>query len=369
MNKKDLSEIRRHMTKNKTGITRVYGCFFNSVRQVVSTFERPVADMTETELDMWLKRLKKPVSGQIGKAVYPIGMDTGASARADLMALYQSRLENPEMLRALFERIIEKIDMGEGEGNHLIVMAYDSYDVPARTSTGNIDRDSAEMTYSYIICCVCRVKDGSPELRYASSDGDFRLEELHFVVGEPLCGFVYPAFSERMPDYNSVSYCMRKQEFPHEELVDTLFQAEPPKTQNDRKAEFTHALSEAQEGACEFDTFCDIYRAVQRVEEVIDTEDSPVPAEGMTGEEVCTMLSGCGLSDEQVDTFRQNYTAERVRPAAIMDTGKLTVAAGDIKITVPESAMDLFTVKTVNGRRYIMIPTDIGVEINGFAVK
>ena len=390
MTKKDLSEIRRHMSRERTNITKVYGCFFNSERQVISTFERPVVEMSETELDMWLKRLKKPVSGAIGKAVYSVPLDTGSTARGQLMRLYESELADEPQRTALCERIIENMNMDEGAGNYLILLAFDSYDVPTKTSTGDIDRENSDVTYSYLICCVCGVQDGNPVLRFERADREFILQGLPSVVGDPLCGFVYPAFSDRSPDFNSVSYCIRKQDYPHGELVELLFQADTPVTENRRREAFRHALTEAQDGACSFDTFCDLYRAVERAGEIIDTDDSPYIADGMTEKDVCGMLEKCGLSEQQVQTFRREFvpadsgedpTAVRVRPSAIMETGKLNIVAGcnissdgenavgEIKITVPESAMDLFRIKEVDGRRYIMIPADIGVEVNGVAVK
>ena len=44
------------------------------------------------------------------------------------------------------------------EGNYLILLAHDTYDVPYRGKDGEVQQDASDQVYSYILCCVCPVK-------------------------------------------------------------------------------------------------------------------------------------------------------------------------------------------------------------------
>ncbi|MFR5405419.1 MAG: DUF4317 family protein [Oscillibacter sp.] len=39
--------------------------------------------------------------------------------------------------------------------------------MPHRGKDGEVDRDACEEVFRYFVCCVCPVKDGTPELGYS----------------------------------------------------------------------------------------------------------------------------------------------------------------------------------------------------------
>ena len=52
------------------------------------------------------------------------------------------------------------------EGNYLILLARDVYDVPYRAKDGERLEDASEEVFSYLLCGICPVKTTKPALGY-----------------------------------------------------------------------------------------------------------------------------------------------------------------------------------------------------------
>ena len=92
-----------------------------------------------------------------------------------------------------------------GENNYLILLGADAYDVPHRGKDGEVDRDACEEVFRYFVCCVCPVKDGTPELGYFHGENEFHISMEKQIVGQPELGFLFPAFDDRTANlYNTL---------------------------------------------------------------------------------------------------------------------------------------------------------------------
>ena len=63
------------------------------------------------------------------------------------MALRGSSLADEEAVQALFQRVISSLTL---EGNYLILLAHDTYDVPYRAKDGERMDDASDQVFSYI---------------------------------------------------------------------------------------------------------------------------------------------------------------------------------------------------------------------------
>lgn len=67
MIQKEVSELRRRFRPDKNAISRVYGCYVNTNREIISYLNEPVGLMTQEESEQYLGLLKKAISGALGK--------------------------------------------------------------------------------------------------------------------------------------------------------------------------------------------------------------------------------------------------------------------------------------------------------------
>ena len=86
------------------------------------------------------------------------------------------------------------------------------------------------------------------------------------------------------------------------------------------------------------------------------------------------ILSESGVSEEKVESFRRECEKQygenaALNPKNILGTGKFEITTPEVKITVAPENSYLIEARMIGGRRYLLIPADDGVEVNGVSVN
>ena len=72
---------------------------------------------------------------------------------------------------------------------------------------GEMQADASDTVFSYIVCCICPVKDGKPELGFFAGENEFHSCTANQIVAPPELGFLFPAFDDRAANlYNALFY-------------------------------------------------------------------------------------------------------------------------------------------------------------------
>ena len=144
MNEKEIAEIRRRFRGDKSNINHIRGCYVNEKREIISQFDQALSMMPQEETENMLGVLKRTLSGTLGKNLIDISFATQQVVDSDehrlLMALRDSALKEEEMVQVFFQRVIETLAL---EGNYLILLAYDTYDIPFRSRDGETQKDAS----------------------------------------------------------------------------------------------------------------------------------------------------------------------------------------------------------------------------------
>ena len=109
-----------------------------------------------------------------------------------------------------------------------------------------------------------------------------------------------------------------------------------------------------------------------RIDEHKESKD-PQPLT-LSVREVGDMLSGSGVSAEKVEAFQQECRKQygedaELNPKNIIESGKFQITTPEVKITVPPEYSYMVETRIIDGRRFILIPADDGVEVNGIGVN
>ena len=205
MNQRELGELRRRFRPEKSAISRVYGCYVNSSREIIAYIDQSLGLMPQEEAEKYLGLLKKALSGTLGRNLIDIVFSTQQVADSEehrlLSALRTSELKDAEARDAFYQQVIGSLDMGEN--NYLILLGADAYDVPHRGKDGEVDRDACEEVFRYFVCCVCPVKDGTPELGYFHGENEFHISMEKQIVGQPELGFLYRPLMTGRPTFTT----------------------------------------------------------------------------------------------------------------------------------------------------------------------
>ena len=106
MNQKELGELRRRFCPDRSAVSRVYGCYVNSGKQIVLKFTDMFSELEEDEYFKYLEIAKKTISGTLGSNLLELEFDRNEASderRTYLLTLRDSRLANEELLDRLYE--------------------------------------------------------------------------------------------------------------------------------------------------------------------------------------------------------------------------------------------------------------------------
>lgn len=374
MNEKEVGEIRRRIRPDKNSIPCVLGCCVNEKGEIVSQFRQSLAIMQEDELEKLLTLLRKTLSGGIGKNLMDLSFSTQQVADSDehrlLMALRESALEDPEVVTAFFEKTAASLTM---EGNYLILLARDVYDVLYRAKDGERLEDASEEVFSYLLCGICPVKTTKPALGYYLSDNEFRTCDIDWLVAPPEAGFLFPAFDDRSSNiYNALYYSRNTGEI-HPELIEGLFNVEPPMPAAVQKEAFQEILSETLLEECSYDVIQGVDEQLREMvaEHKANHVEEPLQ---VSRQAVVGILEDCGVSEERVEAFDGRYREvfgeeEGLSPRNLVDSTRVTLTTPGISVQVKPECSRLVETKYIDGAKYILIRVEEGVEVNGIPVK
>lgn len=370
MNSKEIAELRRRLRPGKNNIPRILGCYVNEKKEILSRFELNPAMLGESESEKYLALFKRCLSGGVGKNLLDISFTTAQVADSDehrlLMALRDSLLRDEGALTAFYERTIATLKM---EGNFLILLACDIYDVPYRAKDGEVMEDMSESQYQYMLCSICPVKETKPGLTYYPVENLFHDRNVDYVVAAPQLGFLFPAFDDRAANIYDVLYYTHDVTENQVELIDTLFRREPPMPAARQKTTFEGILQSSLGSDCRFDVVQNIHDTISRMT-LAAKEDKEAPAPTVDREQVSRVLQSSGVPEMRIQEFQQKFDEEfgenaALTPGNIVDEKQFEVRTPSVVIKVDPEHSDLVETRIINGCRYILIDASEGVEVNG----
>jgi hypothetical protein len=286
------------------------------------------------------------------------------------MALRDSKLENSELLTNFYQRVMETLEL---EGHYLILMAYDSYDVPYRSKDGEDQADAGTDVFNYFVCAVCPVKPTKPALSYFVRENAFHTLEPDWVVANPELGFLFPAFDDRGANLYNALYYVRDPAAVHQELVDEIFRTQPLMPAPEQKETFQTILGDTLEEDCNFQVVQAVNDQLRDMIQEHKDSKTPEPLTLSKGA-VKSVLRSCGVQQHHVDAFDREYDQsfgpdQPISPRNVVDVNQVEIKTPDVVIKVDPQKSDLVETRVIDGKKYILIRADEGVEVSGVNVN
>lgn len=367
---KEISEIRRHLRRDRSNITHLFGCYVNENGEIISEFRQSVALMPENESDKYFALLRRTLSGGLGKNLIDITFKTSQVADSPehklLMGLRESKLNDEELRGEFYKKVMENVSL---EGNYLILLGCDSYDVPFKGKDDGHSPDQSEEVYTYIICTICPVKQTKANLHYVAEEKTFHDGAMNQMVAAPALGFLFPAFDNRATNIYNALYYTHDIKVGQDAFIEAIFNTPVPQPAAEQKKSFEALLTTSLGEDCSLDVVQTVHdQLCQRIEL---HKESKVPEPLMISkEEVKEVLSACGVSEEHVAKFSVDYDEAfgfeaDLHPKNIIDDKHFEVKTPDVVIKVDPARSDLVETRIIGGVKYILISADEDVEVNG----
>lgn len=371
---KEIGEIRRHLRRDRSAITHLYGCYVNDNKEIITSFRQSTALMPENESDKYFALLRRTLSGGLGRNLIDLSFKTsqvaGSPEHKLLMDLRECKLQDEELLATFFQKIIDSVVL---EGSYLILLGCDSYDVPFKGKDDIASRDQSDEVYTYLICTICPVKQTKANLHYVPEEKLFHDGAMNQMVSSPALGFLFPAFNDRATDIYSALYYTHDISVSQDTLIEALFNVPVPQPAAEQKKTFEALLTTSLGEECSLDVVQTVHDQIsQRIEL---HKEAKVPEPLLIGkEEVKEVLASCHVSDAAMAKFSVSYDEAfgfeaDLHPKNIIDNKHFELKTPDVVIKVDPARSDLIETRVIGGVKYIMICADEDVEVNGVSIS
>lgn len=374
MNEKEIAELRRRFRADKSSISRVRGCYVNEKREIISQFDQSLGLLGQTESEQLLSTLRKTLSGTLGKNLLDIPFDTRQVVEGDqhklLMTLRNSALRDEEAVSVFYQRVIQSLDL---EGNYLILLVQDDYDVPYHSKDDQRQDDASSEVFRYILCSICPVKQTKEALSYYVYENAFHSISADWVVSAPEMGFLFPSFDERSTNlYDALYYCKDTSQ-THPDFVEAVFHAPAPMPAAEQMETFQALLEDTLSDECRYQVVQSVHGQLREMieEHKANKVEEPLVVNKGT---VRRVLEHSGVSEEHVEAFEERYddafgADADLSPRNLVDTKQLEITTPDVTIKVSPDRGDLVETRLIDGARYILIRAEEGVAVNGVPIQ
>lgn len=314
MRKKDILELKKRFKKDHCTFTKMCGCYVNGEKNILLKFRETFLNLEEDDYFKYLEIAKKVLSGTIENNILELNFELNFELneehvnekQLEFMKLKNSQLKDDLLLDDFYNSIINNYDY---EGNFLILIFHDAYDIITKTKD-NAKLDESEEVYEYILCAICPVELSKAGLRYFEEENSIKSRTRDWVVEAPSNGFVFPAFINRTTDVNSIMYYTKNAKDTHPELMENVLGCPSKQTNTEKKETFNDILRDAlgpdEKKSDHF--FMEIQESLNnKIEEHnIIHEDSETPI-FLTDEVIQDILNESGVPDEITTKIEKSY--------------------------------------------------------------
>ncbi len=182
-------ELTRRMTPARNNFSRLAGCYVDENKEFDGSFNTSFLKLSVKERSRNLAIAKQIPFSETNKELirYKIPGDEFTREHEKLLyGLLSCELKNDALLDIFYDVTMEKCPI---KGAYAIYVFYGSYDIPLKSSAGDYQGESEEV-YNYLICAICPLKG-------------------EYEIGDPVSGFLYPAFSKRSADTSHIDVFLR----------------------------------------------------------------------------------------------------------------------------------------------------------------
>ena len=371
MNKKEISEIKKQFSPANCSITRICGCYVDGEKNKKTELKEAFLSLSEEEMFKYFEIFKKTLSGTIGKNLinmeFPLEQEQEGGTQEFLLRLKNSKLQDDQLKDDFYDKIIENYDYGE---NYYIILIHAVYDIPGKSSDGLEMFDASDEIYEHILCSICPVKLSKAGLCYNAETNSIEDRIRDWIVEMPDLGFLFPVFNDRSTDIHGILYYTKNAEELRSTFVDELFGCSTPLSAGGQRDSFNALVEDTLGEDCAYDTVINIH---ERLTELVEAQkDEPEPVV-LTKSEVKRLFEDCGVEEEKLESFDEQYEIAAGEKAALMasnltNTRRFEIKTPDVVIHVQPDRADLVETRVIDGRRCLVIPMEDNVEVNGIRV-
>lgn len=199
INREDMLELTRRMTLARASMSRIAGCYVDKDGDFDGSFNTNFLKLSAAERTKKLKLAKaipySETNVNLKKYEFSAAAQKPGSMWQLLMGMKECGLKNDALMDTFYDVMMENYHSNSA---YSILVFRGNYDIPLKAS----DKESlweSEEVYDYMICAICPLAE-------------------EYEPMNPVCGFLFPAFTDRSGDLNHIAIFEADADRPHREL-------------------------------------------------------------------------------------------------------------------------------------------------------
>ena len=320
----------------------------------------------------YLEIFRKTLSGTPGKNLHDMGFtdqygqepETGKSL---LEEIRRSELNDDGILERFYDCVIGNYKFA---GNYLILMIFQTYDVPGVTADGIEMYDASEEVFSYILCSICPMKLTKPGLGFDDDLGEIHTLRQIFAVELPETGFLYPAFNGRSTDDGAILYSSKQTDHLQDLFLKNVLGVSATLPARQQKEGFTEFVADVLGEDSGFETVLSVQ---ENLSEAVRSKKSEADGETvfLDKDTVRSVFENSGVSEEKMQSFSRKFD-EQFDPVKLQKKQKEETAVSDDEVPFREEPSapvikveeKLFADNVVPARNFEVKTKDMVLRIN-----
>lgn len=381
MNKKELSEIRKNFSESSGFFTldRVLTAYVDTEKNVLFKENKNYALIPEDEGTVLFGTLKKALGGSLGKHLveyafperaYEDGGMHGSLALALLARLRDTVDEYQHAVDPLLHKIVDEYDCS---GAYAIIIGYCTYSITSCRDENEEDLGNADYEYNFIVTALCPACTGDDGLIFDRDNASIiKKSNTDLIISKkPADGFLYPVFSDRQPDPNSVLIYSKSPKKPNTSMVEDVLDCNFKMSCQSEKAAFGKILSEVLGDDLSYVLLTQVNDELSKI--AANYEGSTeLPKIG--ADELTKILADIGVDDEKLkalpDIFNDAVNGADGLTASNLVESKVVIKAIGTTVNVAGYNTDNVRIGVRDGRKCLVIDLDdASVAVNDINVR
>ena len=375
MNKKEVAEIKKNFSDSSGFFTlnHILSAYIDPQKNLRCKENKLYALIPEDEGAVMMESLKKVLGGSVGKNLTEYGFPREEydedGAQNDLYAALKGKLEDETANDKLLTRIINNM---EYEMAYTLILGYCSYSIMTKDKNDD-SYDDAPEEYNFIVAAVCPVCTGDDGLMFDSEkNAIIKKSNTDLIISRaPTDGFLYPVFSDRSPDVNSVMYYTKTPKKPNISVVEDVLGCSFTMSCQSEKERFQQVLTDVVADELSYTVITQVNDAIR---ELVDKSRNETELPMIDDNKLHNILFDAGVSSEKLDAlpavFKEKVGEADGLTAENLVEKKTVLATPEITINISREATDKVRTSVIGGRRCLVIDLDDpSISINGLTTS
>ncbi len=373
MNKKEIAELKKHFSDSDSLFTlnSVVTAFVDPEKNIKSKTIQSYHTIPEEEGSVMLGTLSKVLSGALGKGLLEYNFPSEEYEEGKSQNLLYNCLKDKLSVEGSVDNLLAQIVNNLAyEPAYSIIIGHCTYTAFSRDK--NDERGYDGNDYSFLVGAICPANTRDDGLMYDfNSEKIVKKNNFELIISrDHTDGFLFPTFTDRSADINSVMYSTKSPKKPNVSFVNDVLRCSFSMSANREKQEFCNLVSDIAREELDYTVITTVNEILE--EYVVNSKNEPeLPV--VDDKKMYEVLSEAGVSEEKLEALPEVYKeriGENNFKATNLVVPKTTLVTADVKVIVGKNATDKVRTAVIEGRKCLIIDLeDPSVEINGVDTK